>query len=118
MGFYGYEPFDKAEATYVWTGLKEPGFFSVVVWGEAPNYTYGIELVRDPQWVGGLKINVMGWTGPLGEGKTPYKVHRGFEGEYLDAIVVEGSNGKRVIEVKQIGHEQSEEYMKSLASTA
>ena len=64
MGFYGPEPFDSAQATYVWTGLGEPGFFSVEVMGHAPNFTSGITLVRDTHFVGGLKINVMGWTGP------------------------------------------------------
>ena len=71
MGFYGPEPFDTAQATYVWTGLGTPGFFSVTVEGHAPNFTSGIKLVRDEQWVGGLAIRVMGWTGPLGKGTTP-----------------------------------------------
>ncbi|MFI4990739.1 MAG: hypothetical protein ACHQHO_07485 [Solirubrobacterales bacterium] len=117
MGFYGYEPFDEAKATYVWTGVGGPGFFSVEVSGEAPNFTYGIQLVRDPHFVCGLKVDVMGWTGPIGEGKTPYSVHRSFPGEYRESIVVHGSNGSRVIKVEQIPHEQSEDYMKSLAAT-
>jgi hypothetical protein len=117
MGFYGYEPFDEAKATYVWTGLGGPGFFSVEVSGEAPNYTYGIQLVRDPHWVGGLKVDVMGWTGPRGEGTTPYSVHGSFPGEYRESIVIQGSNGQSVIKVGQIPHEQSEDYMTSLAAT-
>jgi hypothetical protein len=117
MGFYGLEPFDEAKATYVWTGIGGPGFFAVEVKGAAPNYTYGIQLVRDLHWVGGLKVDVMGWTGPLGEGKTPYTVYGSFPGEYRDAIVVHGSNGSRVIKVGQIPQEQAEDYMKSLGAT-
>jgi hypothetical protein len=47
MGFYGPEPFDTAQAVYVWTGFGVPGFFSVTVEGHAPNFTSGIKLVRD-----------------------------------------------------------------------
>src|SRR4051812_7431726 len=57
MGFYGSEPFDKAQAWYVWTGVNEPGHFVVDVEGCAPNYTSGITLVRDAHFVGGLKVN-------------------------------------------------------------
>ena len=45
MGFYGPEPFDTAQAVYVWTGFGVPGFFSVTVEGHAPNFTSGIKLV-------------------------------------------------------------------------
>ena len=61
MNVYGYEPFDGAKATYVWTGLKEPGFYHVEAWGEVPNFTPIVELVRDPRWVGGLKAT--SWVG-------------------------------------------------------
>ena len=47
MGFFGAEPFDKAQAVYVWTGLHSPGFFSVTVEGHAPNFTSGIQLVQN-----------------------------------------------------------------------
>ncbi len=71
MGFMD-RTFDTAKAVYMlWTGLGAPGFFSVTVEGQAPNYTSGIQLVRDAQWVGGLAIKVMGWTGPLGKGTKP-----------------------------------------------
>ncbi len=118
MGFYQYEPFDEARATYVWTGIGGPGFFSVEVSGEVQNFTYGIQLVRDQHWVGGLKVDVMGWTGPIGEGKRPYKVHGAFPGEFRESIVVEGSNGSRVVKVEQIPPERAEDYMQSLDPAA
>jgi len=113
MGFYGPEPFDTAEAVYVWTGLGEPGFFAVTVKGHAPNFTTGIKLVRDPHWVCGLAIDVMGWTGPLGKGTTPYTVHGKFPGTYHKEIVVIGSNKRVVIPVKEIHFTTEEEYMKT-----
>lgn len=47
MGFYGKEPVTEAKcsAVYVWTGLRTPGFFSVYVEGDAPNFSYGFDLV-------------------------------------------------------------------------
>ena len=117
MGFYGPEPFDEATATYVWTGLGEPGCFSVDVSGEAPNFTYGIQLIRDPQWVGGLKVDVMGWTGPIGEGADPYRVSAMFPGEFREAIVVQGSNKTVVVKVKEIPAEEADDYVKSLVAS-
>jgi hypothetical protein len=64
MPFYGPEPFDTAEAEYVWTGLRVQGFFRVTVKGHAQKFSFGFKLVRDPHWVGGLAIDVEGWTGP------------------------------------------------------
>ena len=115
MGFYGSEPFETATATYLWMGVNGPGAFHVEVEGNAPNYTSGIQLVRDQHWVGGLKIDVMGWTGPRGEGTTPYKVSGTFPGEFRPKIVVSGSNGDKVIDVKEIPHEQLEGHLKSKA---
>jgi hypothetical protein len=113
MGFYGAEPFDSAEATYVWTGLGSPGFFSVTVKGNAPNYTSGIQLVRDPEWVGGLAIKVMGWTGPLGQGTKAYTVRGSFPGSFLKEIVVIGSNKNQVIKVTEIPFTNDEAFAKS-----
>jgi len=116
MGFYGPEPFDTAEATYVWTGLREPGFFSVSVKGAAPNFTSGIQLVRDPHFVGGLAINVMGWTGPLAKGTTPYAVHAAFGGLYLPKILIVGQNKRLLIDVKEIPFTTDEAYVKHLTA--
>jgi hypothetical protein len=111
MGFYGPEPFDNASAVYVWTGVGEPGHFSVNVSGHAPNYTSGIQLVRDPHFVGGLKVDVMGWTGPRGQGTTPYSVHGTFPGEYRKQIVVHGANKTVTIPVREIPAEEAEKYL-------
>lgn len=115
MGFYGRQPVnpDKCSAVYVWTGLGEPGFFSVYVEGDAQNYSYGFDLVRDPHFVGGLKVDAMGWTGPLGEGTTPYKVSGSFQGMFRNEIIVSGSNGNFKIPVTEIPHDKVEEYIKS-----
>ena len=118
MGFYGSEPFTSAQAFYIWTGLNQPGFFSVVVTGDAPNYTSGIQLVRDSSWVGGLKVDVMGWTGPLGPGTTPYSVRGTFPGSYVPEIVVEGTNGSQVIRVEQIAHDAVEQHLVKLNEAA
>jgi hypothetical protein len=112
MGFYGPEPFTSAKAFYIWTGLNEPGHFSLEVEGAAPNYTSGIQLVRDPQWVGGLKVDVMGWTGPLGQGTTPYKVNGTFPGMYVPKIVVAGTNGTQLVDVEEIPHTEAENFLK------
>ena len=116
MGFYGPEPFNTATARYVWTGLGVPGFFAVTVMGDAPNFTSGITLIRDPEWVGGLAIKVMGWTGPLGKGTTPYTVRGSFPGGYLKEIVVIGSNKIEIVPVTEIPFTSDEAYMK-LAGT-
>lgn len=115
--FYGFEPFDTAEVTYVWTGLGTPGFFAVTVKGQAPQFTSNIQLVRDPDFVGGLAINVMGWTGPLASPPTtsPYTVSHSFNGAYVPRVVIVGANKREVVEVKQIPAEQAEDYMKANA---
>jgi hypothetical protein len=117
MGFYGPEPFDSAEATYVWTGLGTPGFFSVTVKGHAPNFTAGIQLVRDPHFVGGLAIQVMGWTGPVSPGTTPYTVHGTFNGLHLAKILIVGANKRELIEVKEIPYTSDEAYVAHVKNT-
>ena len=116
MPFYGPIPFDSAEATYVWTGLRLPGFFSVTVKGHAKNFTTGIRLVRDPEWVGGLAIEVTGWVGPLGQGTKPYTVSGQFNGTYLREIVVIGENKREVVQVKEIPFTSDENFMKEAAA--
>ena len=118
MGFYGPEPFDTATATYVWMGIGSPGAFFVEVEGHAPNYTSGITLVRDPQWVGGLKINVMGWTGPLAEGTTPYRVSHSFPGSFVPEIVVAGSNKTVVVKVHEIAADKADAFFEKRAKAA
>ncbi len=117
MGFYASQPVDPAKTTvtYLWTGLRTPGIFIVEVQGDAPNYSYGFTLTRDPQFVGGLKIDSMGWTGPLAQGTTPYTSKGSFPGQFQPEIVVAGSNGSFLISVQEIPHDQVDEYIKSRA---
>ena len=115
MGFYGPEPFNTASATYIWTGLGGPGFFFIEVEGNAPNFTSGITLIRDERYVGGLQIDVMGWTGPLAQGTTPYKVHGTFPGQFLKDIVVKGSNKTEVIPVREIPAAEADAFFQARA---
>jgi len=117
MGFYGKEPVNAAKttATYLWTGLNTPGGFIVEVQGDAPNYSYGFTLTRDPNFVGGLKIDSMGWTGPLGQGTTPYVSRGSFPGQFVKNIVVSGSNGDFVIPVKEIPYDKVDSFVKQSA---
>jgi hypothetical protein len=119
MGFFGSVPFTSAEAWYAWTGLGHsgPGAFLVRVSGDAKNYTYGITLERDPRWVGGLKIDVDGWTGPIGPGTTPYTVQQSFSGQYVPKITVAGANQTLLIDVKEIGAEEADEFVQSQAQS-
>jgi hypothetical protein len=102
MPFFGLEPFDTAEAIYVWTGLGQPGFFRLTVKGNARRFSFGFQLKRDPEFVGGLAIDVMGWTGPLAEGTVPYAVTATFNGTFLPEIVVIGANKTEVVKVKEV----------------
>lgn len=111
MGFYQSQPFNTAKAYYVWTGLGEPGHFTVIVQGDARNYTSGIELKRDPEFVGGLKVNVMGWTGPLGAGTRPYVVQGTFPGEFRSEIVVAGANKVERVKVQEIPADAVEQHL-------
>ena len=74
MGFLGLIPADELAAGY------NPGTHTLSLFakGEAQNFTYGIEFERQT-WFGGLKFNLMGWTGPLGQGTTPYSHEQGFQ---------------------------------------
>ncbi|WP_141343327.1 hypothetical protein [Bradyrhizobium sp. USDA 3458] len=114
MGFYQTEPFKTAKASFI-HGPDGFGLFLVEVQGDAPNFTTGITLVRDPHWVGGLKIDVMGWTGPLGDGSMPYTVKGSFPGHYVPQIVVSGSNSTRLIPVKAIPAEEADDYVRQSA---
>jgi hypothetical protein len=111
MGFYQTQPVSSASAVYVWTGLGEPGHFVITAKGDAQNYTSGIQLVRDQDFVGGLAVTVMGWTGPLGPGTTPYEVHNTFSGMYVPKVVVRGTNQTLVVDVEQIPAEQAESFL-------
>ena len=115
MPFFGNEPFDTAEVTYVWAGLRQPGFFRVTVTGHARKFSSGFQLKRDPEFVGGLAIDVMGWTGPLSEGTTPYTVTGTFNGTFLPEIVVTGSNKTEVVRVKEVPFTTEEDVLKAFS---
>jgi hypothetical protein len=117
MPFYGLEPFDTAEAEYRWTGLRVPGFYIVTVKGHARKFSFGFKLARDLHWVGGLAIDVMGWTGPLAEppATVPYTVTDTFNGTYLPEILVIGSNKRELVRVKEVPFTTEEDIMKSFS---
>jgi hypothetical protein len=116
MPFFGLEPFDTAEAKYFWTGLGIPGFFSVTVKGNAQKFSFGFQLRQDTHFVGGLAIQVMGWTGPLTQGTTPYTVTGHFNGHFLPEIVVIGSNKTAVVRVTEVPFTSDDAFMKQFSS--
>lgn len=117
MGFYQKQPVDgkKLSAVYLWRGLDIPGLLTITAEGEAPNYTSGIQLERDPRFVGGLTVDVMGWTGPLGKGTAPYRVQRSFPSVYYPVVFVSGSNGTFKVAVREIPFEEVDDYVKANA---
>jgi hypothetical protein len=116
MPFFGSEPFDTAEATYVRTGIG-PGFFRVTVKGHARKFSFGFQLRRNTHFVGGLEIEVVGWTGPLAvpEETTPYTVTADFYGAFLKEIVVTGSNRTETVHVREMALKTEEEFMKKFS---
>jgi hypothetical protein len=69
MGFLGLVPASQLAATY------DPNVraLSLFAKGTTKKYTASIHFQRDPHWVGGLKFDLEGWIGPLGEGPKPYE---------------------------------------------
>lgn len=118
MPFFEREPFDTAEATYVWTGLGSPDSFWLEFKGHAPVFTSGLQLLRDTGFVGGLAIEVMGWTGPLLKDKetTPYNISGHFKGTYAKEIFVVGLNQIEIVHVREVRFQSDKEYMISVSS--
>jgi hypothetical protein len=118
MPFFGREPFDRAEAVYVWTGLGTPGFYRITVHGHARKFSSGFKLIRDTHWAGGLAFEVMGWTGPLIEppATTPYKITDTFHGTFHPEIVIIGSNKTETIHVREIAFTTEENVFKELSA--
>lgn len=104
LGSFGKEPINAAQTTAIF--LQKPGeasgLFVVEAGGDAPNYSYGFSLERESGFVGGIKINVIGCSGPFGAGTTPYKVAGVFQGSYTDKIVLSASNGDFLIDVVRV----------------
>jgi hypothetical protein len=113
MPFFQTEPFDTAHARYYWAGPGHPGYFRVTVRGHARNFSFGFQLRQVPTFVGGLAVDVMGWTGPLGQGTTPYAVTADFVGRYAPEIVVIGANKTEVVHVEEIAFESEESFMRA-----
>lgn len=113
MGFFVKQPVNHSAttATYLWAGQDIPGVFIVEVDGDAQNFSYAFSLLRDDDVADGLKIDVMGWSGPLTKGTMPYKVSHAFPGEYQKSIIISGANGDAVVSVKEITHDKADEYL-------
>ncbi len=118
MPFFQSEPFDTAQAKYFWAGPGLPGFFRVTVRGHARNFSFGFQLRRDPHFVSGLAVDVMGWTGPLAHGTTPYTVTADFTGGYLPDIIVIGANKTEIVHVEEIAFESEERFMREFTTSA
>ncbi|HVK98294.1 MAG TPA: hypothetical protein VM553_00705 [Dongiaceae bacterium] len=114
MGFYMKQPVNpkKIKVVYLWTSEGTPGIYSVEVQGEAQSFSAAFELTRDPNFIGGLKIDVMGWTGPSVKGITPYRVCGSFPGHYIPRITISGSNGDFSIKVAEIPHYDVDEHIR------
>lgn len=118
MGFYMKQPVNPKEckAKYL---RNESGFgvYFITACGEAQKYSYGFTLTRDPHFVGGLKVDVMGWTGPIGEGTQHYCTKpTSFPGQFFPEIIISGSNGDFLIKVEEIPHDQVDEFIKNTSS--
>lgn len=118
MPFFQREPFAHAEATYVWSGVNQPGFFQVTVQGDAPKVSFGFQLKQDINFAGGLTVEVMGWTGPLIDPPqtTPYSVTGRFNGTFSKEVVVIGSNKTEIVPVKEVPFTTDEEFMQLFSS--
>jgi hypothetical protein len=113
MPFFQTEPFNTVRARYYWAGPGHPGYFRVTARGDARNFSFGFQLRQAPTFVGGLAVVVMGWTGPLAQGTTPYAVTADFVGRYAPDIVVIGANKTEVVHVEEIGFESEESFMRA-----
>jgi hypothetical protein len=118
MPFFQSEPFDTAHVRYFWAGPGHPGFFRITVRGHAPNFSFGFQLKRDPGFVGGLAVDVMGWTGPLAQGTTPYTVTADFTGAYLPNVIVRGANKTEIVHATEVAFETEERFMREVTASA
>ncbi|KAL1847398.1 hypothetical protein Daus18300_013952 [Diaporthe australafricana] len=106
MGFLGLIPFTTAAAVY--DPAKQ--VLTVSAEGEAQKITYGIFFKRVP-WMGGLRFELYGWTGPLSPGTEPFEFSQQFKVPNLHisspsgTLILVGSNhpGGKTIEIKWTG---------------
>lgn len=73
MGFLG--PVPASELAAVYDPAKQALTLSAS--GNAQNFTYGFFFKRTP-WEGGLRFELWGWTGPIGEGTSPFSYSQTF----------------------------------------
>jgi hypothetical protein len=119
MGFFVPVPFTSAKAFYSSGFVGDPsGAFWIQVEG-TPDGATGIQLRRDLNFVGGLKIDVMGLLLPVGPTHlpppAPYKVSLALAGLYLPEIVI-GEDA--LIPVTRIADDELDAFLDSLSPAA
>ena len=108
MGFLGFAPADDLAATY------DPAeqVLKLFARGEAPNFTYGFEFKRIT-WLGGLKFELLAWSGPHAPGTRKYEYSQSFNIANLKLVDPEGSvdivtanhQSGQIVPVKWLGFE-------------
>jgi hypothetical protein len=112
MGFLGLIPADKVTASYD----PEKQILTLIAEGKVKKYTTGIHFVRDCHFVGGLKYDLEGWTGPIGKGWEPYvceqEIHIHFPSVISsgkDIIIATANDSKgEVVTVRWLGYADGE----------
>ncbi|KAL8883089.1 MAG: hypothetical protein Q9198_000012 [Flavoplaca austrocitrina] len=86
MGFLGLAPADELAATYA------PGEQTLTLYarGQAPNFTYGFDFKR-LTWLGGLKFELLAWSGPHASGSREYQHSQKFDIVNLKVVDPDGS---------------------------
>jgi len=108
MGFLGLAPAADLAATY------DPSeqVLTLFARGDAPNFSYGFEFKR-VSWIGGLKFELLAWTGPHAPGTKEYKYSQNFDipnlnivdpDGFVDIITLSDPRG-RSVKVKWLGFE-------------
>ena len=86
MGFLGFAPADDLAATY----NPAEQVLTLFARGEAPNFTYGFEFKRIT-CLGGLKFELLAWSGPHAPGTRKYEYSQIFNIANLKVFDPEGS---------------------------
>ena len=86
MGILGFAPADDLAATY----NPAEQVLELFARGEAPNFTYGFEFKRIT-WLGGLKFELLAWSGPHAPGTRKYEYSQSFNIANLKVADPEGS---------------------------
>lgn len=100
MGFLGPISADKLSATYD----PQKHQLTLVAEGTVEQITYGISFER-VEWVGGLKFNLEGWTGPLTGERAPYQkeqvvdivlAKQVFSSDYVIIVTANSPQGQQI----------------------